>query len=377
MSTTTTKPRVLLVDDEPHVLDGLRRNLARSFSVVTATGADEGLQRIANAGPFDVVVSDFRMPRQDGAEFLSQVRQQAPHTTRILLTGQADLEGAAAAVNEGGLFRFLLKPASSEVLTQALNDGVEHAKATQLEHDLLERTLRSSVRALTETLAMAAPDAFQRTSRLRSLAQTLVERAGKTYDWETDLTVTLSQIGAVSLPAEVIEKVESGAALTPVEQSMVARVPSVSAHILADIPRLEPVCEAIEAGLSAGDATPSFPGHVLRLVSDLDDLLRGGTSHADAATELRRNAARYDADLLGALGSAQPPVTEDGVVEVTLEELEAGMVLVDEVVTHTGVALVPSGQQITVGLVERIRNFAQLDSGIVEPLRVRPTSAER
>lgn len=85
------KPRVLCVDDEPQVLQGVGRVLRRDFEVLTATSGAAGLAVLDEAGPISVVVSDMRMPEMDGAAFLSQVRDRWPDTTRILLTGQADI----------------------------------------------------------------------------------------------------------------------------------------------------------------------------------------------------------------------------------------------------------------------------------------------
>src|SRR5580704_4186971 len=101
--------RILCVDDEPNVLLAFRRQL-RQFDIETAVGPEAGLNALQTAGPFAVVVSDLRMPVMDGVQFLARVKQQSPSSIRIMLTGQADLTSASMAVNEGSIFRFLLKP---------------------------------------------------------------------------------------------------------------------------------------------------------------------------------------------------------------------------------------------------------------------------
>ncbi|TMK43342.1 MAG: response regulator, partial [Actinobacteria bacterium] len=100
-----TPPRVLLVDDDPFLLEGLRRQLRGTFELTTALGGHEGLDllRTAGQGSFAVVVSDYQMPRMNGASFLASVRDVAPDATRMLLSGQADLNGVASVVNEGGV----------------------------------------------------------------------------------------------------------------------------------------------------------------------------------------------------------------------------------------------------------------------------------
>ena len=116
----TPRERVLCVDDEPSILDGLRRELNRRFDVTTALSGAAGLEALEREGPFAVVVSDMRMPGMDGATFLGHVRERAPETVRVLLTGHADLEGAIAAVNQGNIFRFLTKPCPRDILMEAL-----------------------------------------------------------------------------------------------------------------------------------------------------------------------------------------------------------------------------------------------------------------
>ena len=135
------QPRILLVDDDPAVLDGLRRQLRTEFTIFTATSAAAGLELIASDGPFDVVLSDMRMSDMDGAAFLARVRSIARDTTRILLTGQADASTAMSAVNEGQVFRFLSKPCPPQALRECLRDAVEEHDRSAAEHEIIDRSL--------------------------------------------------------------------------------------------------------------------------------------------------------------------------------------------------------------------------------------------
>ena len=102
--------RILCVDDEPHLLEAIARGLRHDYDVTTAASAADGLAAIAQQPAFAIVVSDLRMPGRDGISFLSEVHRVAPDTVRVLLTGNADLDGAIAAINEGHIFKFLTKP---------------------------------------------------------------------------------------------------------------------------------------------------------------------------------------------------------------------------------------------------------------------------
>src|SRR5690606_15932029 len=91
------RPKVLCVDDEPHVLDGLSLSLRKRFVVVGETTGMSALEWLRENEDVAVVISDMRMPRMDGAEFLARARELRPDAVRVLLTGRADLDAAAAA----------------------------------------------------------------------------------------------------------------------------------------------------------------------------------------------------------------------------------------------------------------------------------------
>ena len=117
--------RILFVDDDSNILDGYKRQLRRQFNIFTAEGGEMGLEEIKNNGPFAVIVSDLKMPGMDGNQFLAYVKDIAPESTRILLTGYADLRSAIDAINNGRIFRLLTKPCDKIDLIQTLENGIE------------------------------------------------------------------------------------------------------------------------------------------------------------------------------------------------------------------------------------------------------------
>jgi C4-dicarboxylate-specific signal transduction histidine kinase len=132
------RPKILFVDDEPSILEGLAIHARRKFQVSTATSGAEGLQRLKKEGPFAIVVSDMRMPEMDGSAFLREVRLNAPDTIRMLLTGYADLESAMNVVNEGYVFRFLTKPCDPGSLHKAFDSALEQRRLASADKLLLE-----------------------------------------------------------------------------------------------------------------------------------------------------------------------------------------------------------------------------------------------
>lgn len=111
--------RIMLVDDEPNILNALRRlfsspslpdNGSSNFQVETFTSPRQALQRAEEGVVFDLVISDFRMPEMDGVSFLKAFRQIQPHAARLILSGYADLEALVGAINEAQISRFVSKP---------------------------------------------------------------------------------------------------------------------------------------------------------------------------------------------------------------------------------------------------------------------------
>lgn len=120
------QPRILIVDDDPLVLDVLKEILSRGpYTVLAAPSGEEALE-LMDREPLDVVISDERMPGMKGSEFLAVVRQRHPNIVRIILTGHASVQSAIRAINESEIFRFLTKPANSKELHKAVEDALTH-----------------------------------------------------------------------------------------------------------------------------------------------------------------------------------------------------------------------------------------------------------
>jgi two-component system probable response regulator PhcQ len=138
-STQTARITVLLVDDEPKILSGLRVALRKyPFDILTADSAQAALA-LLDEQPVDVLVSDEQMPQVSGSQLLAIVRQQHPRTVRIILTGHASLDAAVRAINEGEVYRFLTKPCNPVELAVTIQQGVQLRELAQQSSRLLSR----------------------------------------------------------------------------------------------------------------------------------------------------------------------------------------------------------------------------------------------
>lgn len=136
--------RILIVDDEAHVISALTRSLSEEpWEVIGAASAEEALQIMAGES-FKVVLSDERMPGMDGAAFLGIVRERYPETVRMMLTGHASVEATMRAVNKGEIYRFFTKPWNDIELKLAIRSAVEKFDLEEENRRLLKTVRRQS-----------------------------------------------------------------------------------------------------------------------------------------------------------------------------------------------------------------------------------------
>ena len=369
------RPRILCVDDEPHILESLQDSLYEQFDVRTAVSGAEGLARLKEApDEYALIISDMQMPVMPGSVFLREARQVAPDATRMLLTGYADLDSAVSAVNEGQLFRFLMKPCSRSDLLAACEAALEQHRLRTAERVLLEQTLKGSVKALADVLALTSPAAFGRSERVRSSAAQLAGALQLDEPWEVEVSALLVHIGAVTLPPETAEKLYAGARLTPGEQEMVDRTPALTRRILENIPRLEGVLEIIanhQRDYGERGAGRSLPvgARILRIALD-HDLLHGQLGENSLAlAAMRGRGGVYDPDLLEVFERViGGDVLTVRVREIHLAGLRAGMMLAGDVRSDTGALLIARGNTATDQLIARLFNLRS--GSIREPLMV-------
>lgn len=138
---------ILLVDDEPQVTRTLERLLRIDGYRISCASSAEMAMDILATERMDVVIADERMPGESGSEFMAEVRVRFPSTLRIMLSGRASLESAVRAINEGEVFRFLIKPCRSEELREAVRLGLQHRRLVEQNRWLLQEYKRR-----TETL---------------------------------------------------------------------------------------------------------------------------------------------------------------------------------------------------------------------------------
>jgi len=373
------KPRVLLVDDDEKILRALVRSLRGSFDLTTATSGAEGLEMLDREAPFEVIVSDMKMPQMNGATFLKHAYTKCPDTVRLLLTGFAEMDTIVDAVNYGHIYRFMTKPVSATVLRGVLVDAVKQHHLLTAEKVLLEQTLQGSVQALMDVLALADPAAFGRVTRIKKQAISVALALRSEDRWQIEIAAMFSQIGSITLTEAVTTKLYYGQQLTEEEQHQVDRLPEITARILSHIPRLDDVARIVRLQMKNYDGTgvPDEPvsGHdipvgarILHVINDFESLKASGISPADSFETLRARTGYYDPKVVDAFCRIFEENTDStGQRAMLTGDLLCDMTLARDVKSTAGVLLVSAGQVVNENLLEKLQNYSHT-LGIEEPI---------
>jgi len=372
--------KILAVDDEKNILDAIQRQMRKKFHVETALGPEEGLTAIKQRGPHAVVISDLRMPKMDGIQFLTRVKKLTPDTVRVMLTGNADLENAIQAVNEGNIFRFLTKPCSPEILEKVIQAGIEQYRLVTAEKELLQKTLKGSINVLNKVLSLVNPEAFGRSSRIKRYVKQIAEKLDVPDVWKFELAAMLSQIGCVILPAEALKKLSQGKNLTGEEVQLFDMHPMIASDLITNIPRMQKIAEMIRYQEKHFDGTGNpkdkrrekdipLGARILKVALDFDLMEAKSVFKRKAIGALKSRSGWYDPLILEVFEEIIDDETMYIEREVMFAELKTDMILGEDIRTYNGRILITRGQEISPIMINRLNNISK-SAGIQEPIKI-------
>lgn len=403
--------RVLCVDDEANILSALRRLFRPCGYVVTvAASGEEGLA-ILDQTPFDLVISDMRMPGMSGAQFLEEVSTRWPDTMRLLLTGYADIDSTIDAVNKGRIFHYVSKPwddkalllivrhalerkqlerdkARLEALTAQQNEELKDVNAS-LELKVMERTVElrkanehikasfiTSIKVFANLIELREGAIAGHSRRVAELARKLAKRAGMDAAAVQDVFLAglLHDIGKIGLPDTLLSR--AVAEMSGPELLRYRKHPQAGEHALMALSELAQAARLVRShherfdgkGYPDGLAGEQIPlgARIVAVANDYDGLQIGTLA-------ARKRTAREALELLEAgRGRSYDPGVLDLFLEVVAESerddlkevglsvarLMPGMILSRDLVTRQGYLLLATDFVLTAGIIRQIQEYA-------------------
>lgn len=292
---SSSKPRILCVDDEPNILSSLRRLFrTQGYDVLVANSGAEGLSLLETEA-VDLVISDMRMPVMDGTAFLEKVRSKWPETIRLLLTGYADIQSIIDAINRGEIYRYITKPWDDQDIQLIVKHALER-KELELEKKRLEKLTFRQNEELKELNASLEQKILERTKELRNAHDLLLganEKLKNNYLTSIKVFSNVIEMRGGKLAGhsrQVADLARKIAQKLELDASSIQNI--FVAALLADIGKMGFSDELINTPLSqlTSEQLGVFYKHAVRaeqLLLPLDDL-------HDAAKIIRSQHERFD-----------------------------------------------------------------------------------
>lgn len=383
--------RILVVDDDLHLLKAFRRQLGERFDLDTAQNGNDAIAAVHASidakTPYAVVLCDMRMPGIDGIETLERIRTVSPDTVRLMLTGNADQQTAIDSINRGQIFRFYTKPFPLDQLGDGIQVALEQHRLIIAERELLEKTVTGSIKMLTDLVAFNDPMSHALAVRLQQWIHILQTSFNMPHRWQLEIAASLVAVGHLALPPELVTKKRRKAVLTETEELVLRQAPEMARDLLANIPRLNKVAEIVylqDKGYDGsgfpdqgprGDAIP-LDARIIKILKDLADETGDAPLTEAALLRLDQKKNQYDPILLSKVrnclralvaGKAAPAI------ELPVAALRAGHEILSDVRLENEHLIIPARTRLTAAHITRIQNLKKI-FGFIEPIKVAEAS---
>jgi response regulator RpfG family c-di-GMP phosphodiesterase len=417
-----TPATLLIVDDEPGILSSLRRLLRPAgYRIFAAEGGQAGLQ-ILEQEAVDLVISDMRMPEMNGAQFLEQVRNRWPGTTRILLTGYADVSSTIEAINRGEIYRYISKPWDDNDLMLIVRDALEHRRLqnenarllvltqaqneelkdlnTHLEdkvkqrtaeieqinsflnqaNDRLKQNFLVSIKMFSGLMELRGGSMAGHSRRVGDLSRKLAVQMGLEPREQQDVFFAgmLHDIGKIGFTDTLLSRPVSR--MSGEDLGLYRRHSVAGESALMPLDELKDVAKLVRAhherfdgqGFPDGLEGQKIPlgARILSVVNDYDGLQMGALSERRMTAEeaktmiLQSRGKRYDPEVANAFVTLLGGLANEVVHEkaISYPDLKVGMVLSRDLVSREGVLLLSADFVLDVRLIKQIQDYARREN---------------
>ncbi|WP_319558977.1 HD domain-containing phosphohydrolase [Marispirochaeta sp.] len=389
---------VLFVDDEYNILQSLKRVFFEfpEFEILTALSAEEGAGILATRN-VDVLVSDEKMPKIEGSQFVHYVKDRFPDVVRCILTGYADTDSILKAVNKGEVYRYLVKPWNDGDLVSTIRSAAEFGRLKRY-----NRELEAQLKAQNESLKK---EVAKRTMYLQKALSTVKAEQGKAEETLGGIVTLLSHIIGLVRPdihefssraARLAERIAVAMELDQ-EQLYAIRTAAMlqeiglletnttdylssdhaeeGARLLESLSALGPIAILVKhhherfdgKGKPGGIAGEDIPlgSRIIRAAADYIRLLYDEKMERPAALEKITQGVHtlYDPRIIQILRLQEVVMSDSKAagIPIQIKNLAAGMVLKNDIVLKNGVLVLPKNTTLTASMVAHLSNYRFLN----------------
>lgn len=400
--TYTQNRKILYVDDEPNLLSSFRSLMRGENCEIHLLEKSEIIEDYLRLhGPFAVVLSDQRMPVVDGVKVLQTVAENYPETVRIMITGYADFDDTLRAINVGKISHYINKPWDDNSLKQLLRSSLEKYNLygenryllselnikNQLLTELLNGTTSGTVRLLSDLIGYINPEANAQTMRVRQLGRVFLNKL-TTLDslerWEIESAFDLFNIGVAVLPSWIQVTLNKDGLASAERFPEAKNHQLLGAALIENIPKFKNVAriirlckkdfdgqgEPIHEKISRTDLP--LGSRILRILIDVDKLILQNTRGSDIYKRLSQSNNVYDTEILNMFfGTERQQQTQNEIEKsVTVDELNEGMVTLQDIVTSKGLCLIKTNAVLTATIINMVLQWQKTDP-VKQPIKVK------
>ncbi len=367
---------ILFIDENETVLKSLPAKELADCELRLATSYSEAGRILSGKREVALLVAELNLNGEDGTAFLAAAKKGSPNTIRMVLTAADRFKDALDALNRGQAYKYIPKPCAPEDLLKEIRGGLDRHEEMRKERQAMRSTLMGSVKALADILDLVNPEAMGFARRIKENVLATGKALKVKSPWRLELAVMLSHIGCVALPSEIITKMDKGQSLSPEEKQIFGMHPSIACSLLENIDQMADVANIIRHQHDTVNDGQPLEARIIKAALDLDRMQRKGAPAEKILEVMRKKKDTYDPKVVAAMLGIATMTQTESCRNLSVDELEEGMVMAEDMVNNEGAKLLLRGQALSKASLMRLKAF-HVSLGVIEPVVVMDNRATR
>lgn len=371
---------ILIVDDSPEMIQMLGNMLPKNIKRQVALNGPNALKLLSNRRQIpDLILLDVIMPEMSGYQVCEKIKKdpRLQDIPIIFISSLTDTFDKVKAFKAGAV-DYITKPFQKEEVLVRINTHLEIASSRKTVNDLYSKTLQGTISAMSDMLAIANPGVSRGAGMMKLYSENILKQIGLSDTWDLKLACVLSGLGMLS---DDIQKQEKNCQTKDDNINIVYQSLTISSEIISKIPRLQAITHIIENAtnpidesyrdMPAKEINPRvLKGHILRVLIYYFHQIEQGRNFISILDEMENSKAEnYCIEILKTLEKVQRNLINEKVLEISINELEPGMMLVDDLICPNGRLMLKAGHGLSREMIILIKNFQKMDDIVIKVIK--------